>query len=712
MAGLEIWQKQLIANLRDQVSEECPFNKPTLEKLFFLLNEQKPHFKNLEYLNDGAFSLVLKAKNTIIQKEVALKIIDCTSNKLKSGIQALKQEYEMLKKFKYNKHIVQVYDCFYLYDDSYDDEYLDDLQKEQFNNIINKDEERIDGQIDIKQKDSQLLEQNNDQIQRKIETFLILEMEICKYNLKDLFKQMAKNEHPNQEIMKIDIAIQMLDGLNTLHSHNIIHRDIKPQNFLVVENDQQKIVVKLCDLGFASQVSQSKSYKSAKGTELYFAPENEDGQSRIQSDLFSLGLVLLELDNLALFDRGWIKKQELIDLYNGQGQLKQTINLKSKLYKIIETCLKPKYTDRKSASELLYQLTKQHKYDFDIYSTIIEEKVEKQVKEMIRFYNNEHQNTKSLPLSEDDFIKVFQEIFKKKRYSQNMTIIGFGCFGIALCTKNQTDKEIVIKIQKVEDQMMIEKEIEIMNQAQSPNVIQFFSSYFIEGLEQEIQKDNQTFIKKEKYVVFELERCTCSLKEYLERQTSEGEITCEEKMNICLQILKAVHHIHSKNIIHNDIKPDNFLIIIDQDKKNVQVRLCDFGLAIKLKQEEELIEFEDGILGAPAYQSPDFQNNKKVYSKQSDTFAVGLVLTQLDNHLQFQDIFSNYFISYMNMMQQYFNVPFENNHRINRHSQIYQQFIVPFLVYDRQQRGSIGVQLKNYQTLEILINQRVDFSRN
>ncbi|KAL4506234.1 hypothetical protein ABPG73_016968 [Tetrahymena malaccensis] len=439
MAGLEIWQKQLIANLRDQVSEECPFNKPTLEKLFFLLNEQKPHFKNLEYLNDGAFSLVLKAKNTIIQKEVALKIIDCTSNKLKSGIQALKQEYEMLKKFKYNKHIVQVYDCFYLYDDSYDDEYLDDLQKEQFNNIINKDEERIDGQIDIKQKDSQLLE-------------------------------------------------------------------------------------------------------------------------------------------------GWIKKQELIDLYNGQGQLKQTINLKSKLYKIIETCLKPKYTDRKSASELLYQLTKQHKYDFDIYSTIIEEKVEKQVKEMIRFYNNEHQNTKSLPLSEDDFIKVFQEIFKKKRYSQNMTIIGFGCFGIALCTKNQTDKEIVIKIQKVEDQMMIEKEIEIMNQAQSPNVIQFFSSYFIEGLEQEIQKDNQTFIKKEKYVVFELERCTY--------------------------------------------------------------------------------------------------------------------------------IFSNYFISYMNMMQQYFNVPFENNHRINRHSQIYQQFIVPFLVYDRQQRGSIGVQLKNYQTLEILINQRVDFSRN
>jgi len=66
------------------------------------------------------------------------------------------------------------------------------------------------------------------------------------------------------ENLKETLAIQMLDSINLLHSRFVIHRDIKPENFLVSKNSIFSIVLKLCDLGFASPVNLngSKSYLS------------------------------------------------------------------------------------------------------------------------------------------------------------------------------------------------------------------------------------------------------------------------------------------------------------------------------------------------------------------------------------------------------------------------------------------------------------------
>ena len=87
----------------------------------------------------------------------------------------------------------------------------------------------------------------------------------------------------------------MLDSINLLHSRYVIHRDIKPENFLVSKNSIFSIVLKLCDLGFASpaSLSLSKSHISGKGTSKYMAPETEDNKAYIESDLFAFALVLL-----------------------------------------------------------------------------------------------------------------------------------------------------------------------------------------------------------------------------------------------------------------------------------------------------------------------------------------------------------------------------------------------------------------------------------
>ena len=70
----------------------------------------------------------------------------------------------------------------------------------------------------------------------------------------------------------------MLDAINFIHQQNIVHRNIKPQNFLLKYNEGLPIL-KLCDFGYSSTfaLKNSKSFISAMGTTGYTAPEIEIG---------------------------------------------------------------------------------------------------------------------------------------------------------------------------------------------------------------------------------------------------------------------------------------------------------------------------------------------------------------------------------------------------------------------------------------------------
>jgi len=97
----------------------------------------------------------------------------------------------------------------------------------------------------------------------------------------------------------------MLDGLNLLHSRGVIHRDIKPSNFLVSSNENFPVILKLSDIGLASpwRIHELRK-KTLHFSENYMAPEvvGINGKCSLESDLFSLGIVLLELDNVLTLD--------------------------------------------------------------------------------------------------------------------------------------------------------------------------------------------------------------------------------------------------------------------------------------------------------------------------------------------------------------------------------------------------------------------------
>lgn len=109
--------------------------------------------------------------------------------------------------------------------------------------------------------------------------------------------------------MAVYIVRSALRGLELLHNSGFLHSDIKPSNVMV----DKLGLVKLVDYGRAVRVDEKVSF--LLGTPLYMAPETHIKQrSVIQSDIYSLGLVLIEmLRGKPLVDPSNLSEDELLD---------------------------------------------------------------------------------------------------------------------------------------------------------------------------------------------------------------------------------------------------------------------------------------------------------------------------------------------------------------------------------------------------------------
>ncbi len=109
-------------------------------------------------------------------------------------------------------------------------------------------------------------------------------------NLKQLVKRRGNLTLPEV----VDIMLQLTDGLSHAHDSYIIHRDIKPQNILILDSG----LVKITDFGIAMALNgaQLTQTNSVMGSVHYLPPEQASGKgSTIKSDIYSLGILMYEL---------------------------------------------------------------------------------------------------------------------------------------------------------------------------------------------------------------------------------------------------------------------------------------------------------------------------------------------------------------------------------------------------------------------------------
>ncbi|KAJ8729711.1 hypothetical protein PYW08_001292 [Mythimna loreyi] len=149
----------------------------------------------------------------------------------------------------------------------------------------------------------------------------------------------------------IDMFAQLVKGLHYIHSRGIIHHDIKPSNVFVAQTEGG-VTVQLGDFGLACPLQQSHS-GLALGTHLYAAPEQLDGQCNPKSDMYSLGIILLEM--VEPFSTDMERVKTITDLRKGQIPAHLTANY-PKIAHIIGKLVQRRPAKRLDTAQLLEDL--------------------------------------------------------------------------------------------------------------------------------------------------------------------------------------------------------------------------------------------------------------------------------------------------------------------------------------------------------------------
>ncbi|XP_075223553.1 serine/threonine-protein kinase D3 [Lycorma delicatula] len=186
-------------------------------------------------------------------------------------------------------------------------------------------------------------------------------------------------------------------------------------------------------------------------------------------------------------------------------------------------------------------------------------------------------------------------------------VLGSGQFGIVYGGMHRkSGRPVAIKvIDKLrfptKQEAQLKNEVAILQNLSHPGVV---------NLERMFETAERIFVVMEKLKGDMLEMILSSEKGRLSERITKFLIT---------QILVALKHLHSKNIVHCDLKPENVLLSSDSDFP--QVKLCDFGFARIIGEKS----FRRSVVGTPAYLAPEVLRNKG-YNRSLDMWSVGVIV--------------------------------------------------------------------------------------
>ena len=112
-----------------------------------------------------------------------------------------------------------------------------------------------------------------------------------------------------------------------------------------------------------------------------------------------------------------------------------------------------------------------------------------------------------------------------------------------------------------------------------------------------------------------------TLSDYFKNEEKKDVLTPTLKSKILFGIAVRIRHMHRKNVIHRDLKPDNILL-----DKDFNPRISDFGLARFITENEEGIM--TGDLGTMTYMAPEVMGTND-YNKKADVYSFAMLAYHL-----------------------------------------------------------------------------------
>uniref|UniRef100_A0A8C3ASU9 Protein kinase D1 n=1 Tax=Cyclopterus lumpus TaxID=8103 RepID=A0A8C3ASU9_CYCLU len=186
-------------------------------------------------------------------------------------------------------------------------------------------------------------------------------------------------------------------------------------------------------------------------------------------------------------------------------------------------------------------------------------------------------------------------------------VLGSGQFGIVYGGKHRkSGRDVAIKIIDklrfpTKQESQLRNEVAILQSLHHPGVV---------NLDCMFETPERVFVVMEKLHGDMLEMILSSEKGRLPERITKFMVT---------QILGALRHLHFKNIVHCDLKPEN--VLLASAEAFPQVKLCDFGFARIIGEKS----FRRSVVGTPAYLAPEVLRNKG-YNRSLDMWSVGVII--------------------------------------------------------------------------------------
>jgi serine/threonine protein kinase len=431
----------------------------------------------------------------------------------------------------------------------------------------------------------------------------------------------------------VRIALQAARGLSAAHRIGIIHRDVKPGNLILDEEDGE-IIVRVCDFGIAKQMGGESSLTatgSQLGTPDYVSPEQLKSSKHVdeRTDVWSLGATLYQMLCGAapyahidsVFDLiAAIVSEDVPHLQDRAPWLDASLSL------IVHKALQREPNQRWATLEDMADALRPFSGGDELLhsSRIRAVTVERRRALAARADLKDAPSQTSLPpapLVEMDELGLINQRLDGRYLVKRL--IGKGGMGNVYEVEGNGGERLAAKV------------VSAGVQGATPSTLQRFareakSSSAISSLNVVRTLDAGCDDKLGfPYIIMELLHGV-DLSSVLKR---EGAMSPEVAVRLVVQAARGVAAAHARGVVHRDIKPANLFLQQDAKSSEITVKVCDFGVAKRIAgmglssgASHYSLTHSGGMVGSPMYMSPEQARNAKAVNERTDVWSLSVVL--------------------------------------------------------------------------------------